>query len=432
MAFEDSGDDCVKFAWAWNGDACAETSYCECVSGQCDRLFGTAVECQKANAECVGATNPAPDPSCAPTAFESTDDGCVETSWLWDGSQCVSSTHCGCSSGDCDRLYDDYRSCSVAHAACLPSGCRAQDAMTGANMCGTLLGYAFNGWDCRAVICQCFGEDCADIADTVEDCQTRFEPCLARTPACLDTRFPVEDSELGFHPTYPEYTFSVEGYDQLYDAGTEAVAVFPEWTAADWVGWEAQSTETAVCPRIDGQRIYVFPAPCPAARTLVLRVAEQTFRVNVSIHWSLVTDPFSPTQVDVRIVAHPSGSLVLQIRDSDTGQPVVMVVQSLPEAMPGTSSWEFSPFTFTSGDKLCFTEPGECRWMFSPLALHVTATDVDQTIEPLHSATVAVGAAPYAVLHAYIYERNETGEHACVSPYKPRQSFALMQRQGTN
>lgn len=62
-------------------------------------------QCELGEAECTVR------PLCAPTEFESTDDDCVEESWVWDGGQCTSVTHCSCASGDCDRVYPDVESC---------------------------------------------------------------------------------------------------------------------------------------------------------------------------------------------------------------------------------------------------------------------------------------------------------------------------------
>jgi hypothetical protein len=433
VVFEGGRDGCTTPVWFWNGDACAESSSCACVSGECDRVYATAAECLAGNAECIGEIEPEPDPSCAPTTFEGTADDCEETSWLWSGNECVSTTHCGCASGECDRLYEDYRTCETAHVACLPNACREQDAQSGAAMCGNLYGYAFNGYDCEAVICQCQGNDCQDVPSNLEECQSRFERCLARVPTCVADRFPVESTELGFAPVYPEYSFSVEGYDDLYDEPTQTVAVFAEWTAAQALGWEVlpEDPEPERCPFIDGLPLYIFPSPpCPRARVLVLEAGQETFRVHVTLHWEFLTAPFVPANVEVRIVPHPSGTLVLQIRDSATGLPVVMVVQTLPgtrsETPSAESPWELAPFSFTPGERLCFTEPSDCRWRFAPLGLDVSAGGAEQTVEPLHVADVEVDGALFTVLHGYFYGRYESGEHACVAPYSPLQSFALI------
>jgi hypothetical protein len=266
---------------------------------------------------------------------------------------------------------------------------------------------------------------------SLEDCESRFQPCVTRVPACLDTRFPVASTGLESEPTYPEYTFSVEGYDQLYDAKSQTVAVFAEWTAAQWLGWQDLDVETTRCPFIDGQPIFIFPSPpCPAPRQLTLQVGQQTFHVNVSLHWEVLSELAAPTDVEVRIVADPSGTLVFQVRDTATGLPVVMVVESLPSAAVAAAEWEFAPFTFAAGERLCFTEPSDCRWGFSPLGLQVKTADAEQTVEPLHFATIDVGGSLFTVLHAYLFDRYDTGDHACSSPAAPRRSFALIAAKG--
>ncbi len=428
--FEGSGSDCVEPVWAWDGDGCAETAHCACASGECERVYPTALECLTGNAECMGP-EPAPDPSCAPTTFESTDGDCVETSYVWNGNQCVSVVHCGCAAGDCGRLYADYQNCESAHAACLPEGCGIQDARSGGLMCGTTFGFAFNGWMCEEVICNCSGADCAEVQGvTLEQCESTWQLCLDRVPECQTRRFPTASTEIGVDATYPEFAFAVQGYPDLYDPQTKTVAVFADWTTAAWGGWEDLPVEDTFCAPIPGEFI-PFPSTfsCPAPKQLKLSVGNQTFHVQVTAHWPQVATLAAPTNVEVRIAAHPSGTLVLQIREAVTDQPVVMVVQSLADAPSVATPWEFAPFTFTEGAELCRTAPGACGWSFSPMGLVVSTEGMeDVVVEPLNYRPVEARGVTYNVFHWGIFERVDQSENACSSPYTPRQSFVVLAR----
>jgi len=424
VVFEGSGFVCPGFVWAWDGNGCAETTHCLCDSGECDRVYQTALECLAGNAECIGP-DPLPDPSCEPTVFEDTGNDCLVESYVWNGTQCTRVSHCGCASGDCDRLYADYKGCEIAHAACLPDACQGQDARSNGTMCGTTVGYAFNGAACKEVICGCSGTACDAIEDvTLEQCESTWALCLARVPECIPTRFPVETNELGYDATYPEYTFTVEGYPELYDAQSQTVAVFSDWTAAVWGGWQTVATESEFCGSIDGV-FYPTVATCPQPKQLVLQAGAQTFRVNVTLHWPSVDTLAAPTNVEVRIVAHPSGSLVLQVRDAATDLLVVMVVQTLPGATAVDAPWELAPFTFTQGEELCRTLPGTCGWSFSALGLAVSAAGVDESVEPLYYKNVDTGGVTYTVYHGAFFNRTDVSDHACSAPYAPRRNFAV-------
>jgi len=429
--FEGSGGDCAAHVWAWDGSGCAETAHCACTSGECERVFATAVECLTANDECMGP-DPVPDPSCAPTTFETTVGACVEDSYVWNGAECESVRHCGCGAGECNRIYDDYQSCEIAHAACLPAGCAFQDARNGGLMCGTLFGYVFNGWMCEEVLCNCAGEDCDAVEDvSLEECEATWALCLDRAPACVPERFPVESTDIGINPTYPPFSFSVEGYADLYDEQTETVAVFADWTAAVWGGWQDVPFESEFCAPITGAFLPSF-ASCPSPKQLVLDVGGQTFRINVTAHWPAATDLAAPTNVDVRIVAHPSGTLVLEVRDAATDLPVFMVVQTLPGAASIEAPWEFAPLTFAEGDDLCLTAPGACGWSFTPRAMVVSAAGIeDKIVEPLYYRSVEAGGVTYYVFHWAFLHRVDQSEHACSSPYTPLRNFVVFAKAPT-
>ncbi len=392
----------------------------DCLAAGQAQVCNALGQCQQAPVTCSVTR-----PFCSATAFEDTGDGCVEESFVWDGNQCTSVTHCGCASGDCDRLYPDAESCRMAHAACLPSFCAIQDAIEAApayGECPQPAGYAFDGVLCHG-LCECQGDDCADIESTEDACKERFATCLERTPECIDGHFPVEAAQPGYLASYPEYGFSVEGFDQLYDEATRQVAVFPEWTRAEWVGWE-DPAEPANCfpfaPR--------YEVDCPSARPLVLQVEDQVFRILVTLHWqSWIAETVTPSEVEVRIVAHPSGSLILQIRDVATQLPVVMVVRSETDASGVDAPWEFSPFTFSAGEALCQTPADECNWTFAARGLAIETPEVHWTLAPFDRADLGARNVHYAALHGYIFRQEYVASEACSDRFVPRQNFALLQ-----
>lgn len=373
--------------------------------------------------QCVEVAPVSPDPSCEATLFEPAEEECAGGSWLWDGVQCTFVSHQGCASGDCDRFYPDNQSCEQAHAQCLPNGCEVQDAQSNGNLCGTLIGYSFRGSVCEEVLCGCHGEDCADLEPTLAECESRWELCLTRVLECREERFPLENTDSGYIPAYPEYSFSVEGYDELYDGQSGLVAVFADWTAATWLGLEDLG-ERESCPPVER-----LPS-CPYPQQLSLDVDGQTIRLDLTLQWNATFSGLAePTEVEVRIVAHPTGTLVLQIREAGTAQPVLMVVSTLEAGIGGSAAdsvWEFPPYTFSAGSRLCGTELDLCGWTFSPLGLNVTAEDAEWAFEPLRTGFFGVDGDVYNVTNGYIFERFIPEEVGCAGVYLPRQTFAIV------
>lgn len=234
--------------------------------------------------------------------------------------------------------------------------------------------------------------------------------------------FPIDETDPAYEPTYPPFSFSVEGYDELFDEESQSVTVFADWTAATWEGWEsAEAPET--CLPIPGAGRFTFE--CPSARPLLLGVGDETIRVLVTLHWGEVLEVVAPEDVEVRIVAHPSGSFVFQVRDAATQEPVLMVVRSRLDSANGDASWDFGPFTFAAGEPLCTTPPDMCNWSFSARHLEVSTADEQWTLTPHGRARADVGEASYGIYHGYIFDRTLTADVACAAVHSTRQNFAL-------
>lgn len=63
--------------------------------------------------------------------------------------------------------------------ACDP--CTAQDARSGADTCALLIGYAWNGSGCDAILCSCEGSDCDELYDTEGACSSEHSSCTPTT-----------------------------------------------------------------------------------------------------------------------------------------------------------------------------------------------------------------------------------------------------------
>ncbi len=106
--------------------------------------------------------------------------------YAWDGYRCRAVTGCECVGRDCDRLYADPAECEAAVLGCRTI-CRPMDAR-GAGPCAAVLGYYWDGFGCAALSgCDCEGADCGKIYDSSGDCRIARQAC---PPACapMDAR----------------------------------------------------------------------------------------------------------------------------------------------------------------------------------------------------------------------------------------------------
>jgi hypothetical protein len=371
--------------------------------------------------ECDDASGcPAQKHLCEPTVYESSDDPCIEESFIWNGTECASTSHCGCVAGDCSRLHPDVASCESAHAICIPDGCEPQDARSTGNMCGTVEGYAFDGTECAIVICGCLGEECNQIEATPEECQERFSECIVRVPLCSDETFPLVPSDvanLPFEPTYPEYTFSIE------DAAAEAA--FADWTPAEWLGFEEIASPDESCLKVPG----VIGSHCPYPRRLLLQVGDSTAAVDLSLHWHALGSIANPTNVQVRINYGLGATQSFVVRDAETESTLLVVTMSgTSEIALGGSNWGFPPFLFQKAEQLCRSEAiDECNDAFAPTGLAVIQGTERWELPPLTAAVIEHDGESYTVLHGYLFVSTRAeGDLECSRVYNSRQTFAMV------
>lgn len=105
---------------------------------------------------------------------------------FWDGFRCRVHSGCSCEGEDCDESYQSIEDCYRAHSDC-ESVCQAMDAR-GVGPCLAILGYAWDGFRCEGLSgCECEGEDCDRLHESLEECQVAVQGC---PPLCglMDVR----------------------------------------------------------------------------------------------------------------------------------------------------------------------------------------------------------------------------------------------------
>ena len=102
--------------------------------------------------------------------------------FYWDGESCQSLGGCDCAGDDCGELYDSIRSCEAAHVDCIddepePVSCEPMDVAS-EGLCAAILGYYWDGRGCRTLSgCDCAGRDCEELYDSIESCEAAHVDC---------------------------------------------------------------------------------------------------------------------------------------------------------------------------------------------------------------------------------------------------------------
>lgn len=93
---------------AWDGHSCVGISGCRCEGSDCDQLYGSIEECQRAHQGC----------RCAPQ--QARGEGACERilGVAWTGSRCVTLSGCSCQGADCGDLFPSEEACREAHQGC--------------------------------------------------------------------------------------------------------------------------------------------------------------------------------------------------------------------------------------------------------------------------------------------------------------------------
>ncbi len=152
--------------YRWNGEVCEGISGCTCVGADCGDLFSTLEECQSKNCRCL----------CEPQDAEGAGLCEIILGWAWNGRGCEAIVGCECLGEDCDQLFSSPGECLAAHETC---PCAPQDAQ-GVGACEAILGYAWDGSQCNAVVgCSCTGADCDEIG-TLAECLAEHRKCICR------------------------------------------------------------------------------------------------------------------------------------------------------------------------------------------------------------------------------------------------------------
>lgn len=126
-------------------------------TGVCDAVTG----CDAQDARGEGA--------CLPPAF----------GYAFNGNNCVVIQGCSCVGTDCDNLYQTEAACVEDNRSCFAT-CPAQ-RIRGEGPCTAILGSRWNGTSCENVGgCSCVGEDCGDIYQTSQACESAHRLCGSR------------------------------------------------------------------------------------------------------------------------------------------------------------------------------------------------------------------------------------------------------------
>ena len=171
--------DCGSVGFLWNGTECFEAvGYCECIGADCDAMYDTLDSCRNAYSQCISE-------QCEPldATFYGYEYPCDRFwGYMFDGERCYEvEGWCECIGNDCGALYDSLADCRVAHSQCLTGPCVPLDASFDINECDRFWGYMFNGVECYEVVgfCECAGEDCDALYDSLEICREAHPECVA-------------------------------------------------------------------------------------------------------------------------------------------------------------------------------------------------------------------------------------------------------------
>jgi hypothetical protein len=158
----------VVLGWKFDGAQCVAISGCDCVGTDCDSLFATQSDCDRAHRSCL----------CRPQDARGQGPCDQFFGYRWDGVECVAVNGCSCLGGDCDELFPTLGECNDAHKAC---PCRAQDA-TGVGGCALFHGWKWDGMSCVGVSgCTCSGTDCGNLFQDLDACKNAHTDC---DPCC--------------------------------------------------------------------------------------------------------------------------------------------------------------------------------------------------------------------------------------------------------
>lgn len=154
----------VVLGWKYDGSQCVAISGCDCVGTDCDELFASQSDCDRAHRSCL----------CRPQDARGEGPCDQFFGYRWDGVECVAVNGCSCWGGDCDELFPTLSGCRDAHKPC---PCRAQDA-TGIGGCALFHGWKWDGMSCVGVSgCTCSGTDCGNLFQDLDACKKAHTDC---------------------------------------------------------------------------------------------------------------------------------------------------------------------------------------------------------------------------------------------------------------
>ncbi|MEM9067933.1 MAG: hypothetical protein AAGE52_05480 [Myxococcota bacterium] len=164
--------------FVWNGTACVETVACDCTGVDAECFtFPNQARCEEFYADCGGGGGVC-------DAMDAFSDGLCDLAFgvKWNGESCEFVSGCECDGEDCDNLYESVESCEIDRAVCTMA-CGAMDA-AGEGPCEAEIGVLWNGSECVTISgCSCVGEDCGALYETELACQMDRRSCVTCDPA---------------------------------------------------------------------------------------------------------------------------------------------------------------------------------------------------------------------------------------------------------
>ena len=123
-----------------------------------------------------------------------------------------------------------------------PLECAGQDAASGSDPCGTFLGFAWNGLQCRQVLCECVGADCDKLFTSEAECYGAYGSCIA--PCASQVTTPGYTCRSGSEWIWDGSTCRVRGSDCARDTFASEVECQSAYAACMPASCEAQDAIT--------------------------------------------------------------------------------------------------------------------------------------------------------------------------------------------
>jgi hypothetical protein len=263
-------------------------------------------------------------------------------------------------------------------------GCEGVDAR-GDNSCDIAPKWAWSGFACEPVSCNCEGSDCDRLQETREGCETVWAGCTESVPQC-----PME------LPSTPPATLD-HTLDPDDDGANEPD--FSDWTASTWPTPLPLPNITTCDAEGDLARL------CPESRLLELTSLEND---PLQLTVGLAADLWAQLDlVEGREIEFMLDQAQFAVRDTDSDE-VFLLIGTGPWRADPEPVWAGPGFTIRAGGPFCTlrNEEEDCNWLDVVQYLRVETSGASGqetvTLEPYSDTafTILVGSgdAPYRLV----------------------------------